>query len=95
MRRAIVARQRGISQAKDSDPIGEMFAAYLRRAEESVLGSLLVEIDILHTATRQNAAQLLLDAAAVYKVDVDAIGQKVKQEFAAKERRHGWKRSHP
>ncbi len=85
-RLAIVARQRGIKRAKDSDSIEKLFAVYLRRAEESVLGSLLVEIVILHTATRNNAAQILRDAAAVYKVDVEAIAAKVKQEFAAKEK---------
>ncbi|MHB1937482.1 MAG: hypothetical protein ACYCOR_12970 [Acidobacteriaceae bacterium] len=35
---------------------------------------------------RQNATQVLRDAATTYKVDVDAIGLKVKQEFAAKEK---------
>ena len=40
----IVARQRGIKKAKDSDSIGKLFAAYLRHAEESALGGLLVEI---------------------------------------------------
>jgi ParB family chromosome partitioning protein len=64
----------------------KLFAAYLRRAEEGVLSGLLVEIIILHAATRQNAAQVLRDATTVYKVDVDAIGLKVKQEFAAKEK---------
>jgi ParB family chromosome partitioning protein len=63
-----------------------MFAAYLRRAEESALAGLLVEITILHSALRQNATQVLRDAATFYKVDVDAIGLKVKQEFAAKEK---------
>jgi len=82
----IVARQRGIKKAKDSDSIGKLFTAYLRRAEEGALSSLLVEITILHAATRQNAAQVLRDATAAYKVDVDAISLKVKQEFAAKEK---------
>ncbi len=85
-RLAVVARQHGIKKAKDSDSIGTLFAAYLRRSEESALGGLLVEITILHAATRQNAAQVLRDAATAYKVDVDAIGLKVKQEFAAKEK---------
>jgi ParB family chromosome partitioning protein len=80
----IVARQRGIKKAKDSDSIGKLFAAYLRRAEESALGGLLVEITILHAATRQNAAPILNDAAQLYKVDVEAIGKKVKEEFAEK-----------
>jgi len=82
----IVARQRGIKKAKDSDSIGKLFAAYLRRAEEGALSGLLVEITILHAATRQNGAQVLRDAATAYKVDVDAISLKVKQEFAAKEK---------
>jgi len=82
----IVARGRGIKKAKDSDSIEKLFTAYLRGIEESALGSLLVEITILHWATRQNAAQVLRDAATVYKVDVDGIASKVKQEFAAKEK---------
>jgi ParB family chromosome partitioning protein len=82
----IVARQRGIKKAKDSDSIGKLFTAYLRRAEEGALSGLLVEITILHAATRQTAAQVLRDAATAYKVDLDAISLKVKHEFAAKEK---------
>jgi ParB family chromosome partitioning protein len=82
----IVARQRGIKKAKDSDSIGKLFTAYLRRVEESALGGLLVEITILHAASKQNAAQVLRDATTAYKVDVEAISLKVKQEFAAKEK---------
>jgi ParB family chromosome partitioning protein len=84
-RLALVARQHGIKKAKDSDAIAKLFSAYLRRAEESALGGLLVEITILHAATRQNAMQVLRDAATAYKVDIDAIALKVKQEFSAKE----------
>jgi ParB family chromosome partitioning protein len=82
----IVARQRGIKKAKDSDSIGKLFTAYLRHAEEGALSGLLVEVTILHAASRQNAAQVLRDATTAYKVDVDAISLKVKQEFAAKEK---------
>jgi ParB family transcriptional regulator, chromosome partitioning protein len=85
-RLAIVARQHGVKKAKDSDSIAKLFTAYLRRGEESELGSLLVEITILHAVMRQNGTQVLRDAAAAYKVDVDVIGLKVKQEFAAKEK---------
>jgi ParB family chromosome partitioning protein len=85
-RLAIVARQHGIKKAKDSDSIEKLFAVYVRRAEESVLGGLLVEITILHAAMRQNARQALLDEATAYKVDTDAITLKVKQEFAAKDK---------
>jgi len=67
-----------------SDSIAKLFAAHLRRTEESALGGLLVEITILHAATRQNAAQVLRDAATAYKVDTDVISPKVKQEFATK-----------
>jgi ParB family chromosome partitioning protein len=57
----------------------------LRGAEEGTLSGLLVEITILYAATRQNATQVLRDAATAYRVDADAISQKVKQEFSAKE----------
>jgi ParB family transcriptional regulator, chromosome partitioning protein len=82
----IVARQRGIKREKDSDSITKLFTAYLRRAEEGVLGSVLVELTILLTAARQQTAQVLQDAAALYKVDTAAITAKVKQEFAAKDK---------
>ena len=59
-------------------------AAYIRRADEGTLSRLLVETTILLAASRTNAATVLRDAAAAYKVDTDAITLKVKQEFAAK-----------
>jgi ParB family chromosome partitioning protein len=59
-------------------------AAFVRKAEESVLGRLLVEIVILHsTHSASDSGKVLKDAADFYKVDVDAITAKVKQEFAA------------
>jgi ParB family chromosome partitioning protein len=91
-RLSIVARQHGIKKATDSDSIGKLFVAYLRRAEESALGGLLVEITILHAAMRQNATEVLRDAAATYKVDVDAISLKVKQEVATKAKNGGAKK---
>jgi ParB family chromosome partitioning protein len=39
---------------------------------------------ILLSASRGNAGKVLQDAAAIYKMDTDAIALKVKQEFAAK-----------
>jgi ParB family chromosome partitioning protein len=51
-----------------------------------VLGKVLVETTILYMATRHDPSQVLHDAAAVYKVDTDAIALKVKQEFAAKQK---------
>ena len=91
----IVARQHGIKREKDSDSIAKLFAAYLRRAEESVLGSVLVELTILLTAARQQTAQVLNEAAALYKVDTDAIATKVKQEFAVKDKAKNAKKPTP
>ena len=91
----IVARQHGIKREKDSDSIAKLFAAYLRRAEESVLGSVLVELTILLTAARQQTTQVLNEAAALYKVDTDAIAAKVKQEFAAKDKAKAAKKAAP
>ena len=92
-RLSIVARRYGIKKAKDNDSIEKLFVAYLRRAEESVLGSVLVEQSILLSAARNNSAQVLRDAATAYKVDTDAIALKVKQEFAAKEKARGAKKA--
>src|SRR5580698_4168850 len=58
--------------------------AFIRRADEGTLSRLVVESTILLAASRQNGATVLKDAATLYKVDTEAIGQKVKQEFAAK-----------
>jgi len=91
----IVARQRGIKREKDSDSIAKLFAAYLRRAEESVLGSVLVELTILLTAARQQTAQVLNEAAVFYKLDTDAIAAKVKQEFAVKDKAKNAKKPTP
>jgi ParB family chromosome partitioning protein len=92
-RLVIVAKQHGIKKAKDSDSIPKLFAAFLRRAEENVLGRVLVELTIVFAASRGNAPQVLREAAAVYKVDTDAITLKVKQEFAAKEKTQTAKKS--
>jgi ParB family chromosome partitioning protein len=46
----------------------------------------LVQLSLVLAASRQNGASVLRDAATLYKVDTDAIGLKVKQEFAAKEK---------
>ena len=42
------------------------------------------DVGILLATSRHNGTHVLKDAAALYKVDPEAIGQKVKQEFAAK-----------
>ena len=82
----MLTRQHGIRQKRDEGGIKKTLTAYLRRADEGTLSRLLVEASILLAASRGNATTILKDAAAVYKVDTEAIGLKVKQEFAAKEK---------
>ena len=91
----IVTRQHGIRREKESDSIAKLFVAYLRRTEESVLGSVLVELTILLTTARQQTTQALNEAAAVYKVDTNAIAAKVRQEFAAKDKAKAAKKATP
>ena len=81
-----LARQHSIRKDRETDAIGKLFAAFVRRADEGTLSRLLVESTILLAAARTNPAVVLRDAAATYKVDTDAIAHKVKQEFAAKEK---------
>ena len=87
-RLAIVLRQHSIAKAKNpADTPAKLLAAFIRKAEESVLGRLLVEVVILHSAGSVNdSGKLLKEAAEFYKVDVNAITAKVKQEFAAKDK---------
>ncbi len=85
-RLAIVLRQHGINKAKAAaDTPAKLLAAFVRKADESTLGHLLVEIVILHsTHSPTDSGKVLKEAAEFYKVDVNAITAKVKQEFAAK-----------
>jgi ParB family chromosome partitioning protein len=80
----MVARNRGI-RAKEGESAAKLLTAYLRKAEESAIGKLIVETVILLSARTQNDGGKVLRAAAqAYKVDTDAIALKVKHEFAAK-----------
>jgi ParB family chromosome partitioning protein len=94
---AIVLRQHGIGKAKGpADTPAKLLAAFIRKAEESILGRLLVEIVILHAASAMNdSGKLLKEAAEFYKVDVNAVTTKVKQEFAAKDKAKTPKRPAP
>ncbi|MGI0133882.1 MAG: ParB/RepB/Spo0J family partition protein, partial [Candidatus Micrarchaeaceae archaeon] len=86
-RMQIVARQHGIKKSQDADSLPKLLTAYIRKSDESTLGRLLVEMVILHSSRSEtNAATVLKDAAQHYKVDIEAITAKVKQEFAAKEK---------
>ncbi|WP_433973066.1 hypothetical protein [Tunturiibacter lichenicola] len=82
-----LARQHGIRKDRETDMIEKLFASFLRRADEGTLSRLLVEVSVLIAArSSSNGTNPLRDAALAYKIDIDAITLKVKQEFAAKEK---------
>ncbi len=85
-RAAILAKQHGIKKAKENESTGKLFAAFLRRTDENTLGRAVVEAVVLLTASRENAAHVLREAAEVYKVDVAAITATVRKEFTTKEK---------
>jgi ParB family chromosome partitioning protein len=76
-RTAILAKQHGIKKVKENESIAKLFAAFLRRTDESILGRAVVEVVVLLTASRGNASHVLRDAAEFYKVDVAAITNRV------------------
>ncbi len=93
-RMEIVARNRGIKKAKDSDSIPKLLSAHIRKADEGELGRLLMEMVILHSARIQpDGGKVLKEAAEHYKVDTDAIALKVKQEFTAKQKAKATKKA--
>ena len=79
-----LARQHGIRQKRDEGGLTKTLLAFIRRADEGTLSRLMVEATILLAASRHNGTSVLKDAATLYKVNAEAIGQKVKQEFATK-----------
>jgi ParB family chromosome partitioning protein len=82
----MIARNRGI-RAKEGETAAKLLTAFLRKAEEGVMGKLIVEAVILLSASKQaDGGKVLRAAAQAYKVDTDAIALKVKHEFAAKEK---------
>jgi ParB family chromosome partitioning protein len=90
----VLARNRGIKKVQSADSIGKLMGAYIHKVEEGELGRLLVETVILHSArTQSETGKALKDAAQHYKVDTDAITQKVKAEFAAKEKAQAVKKT--
>jgi ParB family chromosome partitioning protein len=94
-RQEMVARSRGI-KSKEGESAPKLLTAFVRKADESALGRLIVEAVILLSArTQPDGGKVLRAAAQVYKVDTDAIALKVKQEFAAKEKARSQKRIEP
>jgi ParB family chromosome partitioning protein len=87
-RLAIIFRLHGIGKANGAaEAPAKMLASFLRKADESTIGRVLVAITVLQSAHSPNeSAKALREAAEFYKVDVATITAKVKQEFAAKEK---------
>ncbi|HEY9137890.1 MAG TPA: ParB/RepB/Spo0J family partition protein [Terriglobus sp.] len=52
----VLAKQHGIKWSKDSENIGKLFAAHLRRADEGTLSRVAVELTIVLTAARTHRA---------------------------------------
>jgi ParB family chromosome partitioning protein len=94
-RQEMVARSRGI-KSKEGESAPKLLSAFVRKADESALGRLIVEAVILLSArTQSDGGKVLRAAAQAYKVDTDAIAFKVKQEFTAKEKARSQKRIEP
>ncbi len=87
-RLAVIFRLHGIGKANGAgDTPAKLLTSFLRKADESTIGRVLVAITVLQAAHSPNeSAKALREAAEFYKVDVAAITSKVKQEFAAKEK---------
>jgi ParB family chromosome partitioning protein len=95
-RLAVLIRQHGIGKPKDSDAPAKLLAAFLPKAEESKLGRIMVETAILLSMHNQtDTAKVLRDAAQFYKVDIEDITAKVKQEFATKYKVKATKKAAP
>ena len=85
-RLAILLRQHNLGKPNGTtDAPAKLLSAFLRKADESTLGRLLIELAVLQAAASPNeSSKALREAAEFYKVDVGAITTKVKQEFATK-----------
>jgi ParB family chromosome partitioning protein len=96
-RLAVIFRLHGIGKASGAgDAPAKLLASFLRKADESTLGRVLVAITVLQSAHSPNeSAKALREAAEFYKVDVAAITTKVKQEFSAKEKDKTAKKAAP
>ena len=86
-RLAVIFRLHSIGKANGTgDTPAKLITSFLRKADESTIGRVLVAITVLQAAHSPNeSAKSLREAAEFYKVDVAAITTKVKQEFAVKE----------
>jgi ParB family chromosome partitioning protein len=96
-RLAIILRHHSLGKPNTAaEAPAKMLSAFLRKADESTLGRLLVELAVLHAAASSNeSSKALREAAEFYKVDVGAITTKVKQEFATKDKAKAAKTASP
>jgi ParB family chromosome partitioning protein len=96
-RLTIILRQHSLGKPnRATDAPAKLLSAFLRKADESTLGRLLVELAVLQAAASPNeSGKALRDASEFYKVDVGAITTKVKQEFVAKEKAKAAKKPAP
>jgi len=96
-RLAVIFRLHGIGKANGAgEAPAKLFTSFLHKADESILGRILVAITVLQTAHSSNeSAKALREAAEFYKVDVAAITAKIKAEFAAKEKVTAEKKATP
>lgn len=73
-------------KAKDETP-AKLLTAFLRKADEGTLGRVLGEtVILLSMRSAGDSDRVLRDAASLYKVNVNGIAVKAKQEFAAKQK---------
>ena len=76
-----------MSSEREGESVGKLQTAFIRKADEGAIGKLIVEAAILLSGrSHADGGKTLRSAAQVYGVDPDAVGLKVKQEFAAKEK---------
>jgi ParB family chromosome partitioning protein len=69
------------------EPVAKLLTSFIRKADESTIGKLIVEAVILFSARSQSdGGKALRPAAQAYRVDTDAVALKVRQEFAAKDK---------
>jgi ParB family chromosome partitioning protein len=96
-RLAILLRQHNLGKPNGAtDAPAKLLSAFFRKADESILGRLLVELAVLQAAASPNeSSKALREAAEFYRVDVGAITAKVKQEFATKDKAKAAKTATP
>jgi ParB family chromosome partitioning protein len=86
-KQSILIRENGMGKPKQGESPTKLIAAFLPKAEENRLGRILVEAALLLTIRSPvDAERIFREAARVYRIDVDTIATKVKQEFAANQR---------